>query len=64
MRVTFYTSTTETLAYLKTVNSVMEHNKAVTDEVKAYNDLKRLVLSLNKRLNELEASARRNKVCR
>ena len=64
MRITFNTSTTETLEYLRVVNAIMRSNKETDDSVKAYKALKELVLSLDKRLDNLEASERRNKVCR
>lgn len=58
MRITFDCSTTETLEYLRIVNSIMRSNN-----VQAYTALKELVLSIDHRLNQVEAD-RRNKVCR
>lgn len=58
MRITFDCSTTETLEYLRIVNSIMRSNN-----VQAYKALKELVLSIDHRLNQVEAD-RRNKVCR
>lgn len=63
MRITFDCSTTETLEYLRVVNSIMRSNKEVEENVKAYKALKELVLSIDHRLNEIEADNRRN-VCR
>ena len=64
MRITFNTSTTETLEYLRVVNAIMRSNKETSDEVKAYQALKELVLSIESRLDKIEADNRRNKVCR
>lgn len=64
MRITFYASTTETVEYLRVVNSIMQANKSTDDSIKAYKALKDLVLSVDKRLGKLEDSERRNKVCR
>ena len=63
MRITFDCSTTETLEYLRVVNSIMRSNKEVEENVKAYKALKELVLSIDHRLNKIEADNRRN-VCR
>lgn len=63
MRITFDCSTTETLEYLRVVNSIMRSNKEVEENVKAYKALRELVLSIDHRLNEIEADNRRN-VCR
>ena len=63
MRITFDCSTTETLEYLRVVNAILRNNKETEDNIKAYNDLKKLVMSFNDRLNAVEAE-RRNKVCR
>ena len=63
MRITFDASTTETCEYLRTVVTVLKHNQEVSDEVKAFNSLKELVLSIDHRLSTIE-SERRNKVCR
>lgn len=59
MRITFDCSTTETLEYLRIVNSIMRSNN-----VQAYKALKELVESIDNRLNAIEADNRRNKVCR
>ncbi len=64
MRITFDCSTTETLEYLRVVNSIMRSNREVEENVKAYNALKALVESIDDRLNKIEADNRRNKVCR
>ena len=64
MRITFDCSTTETLEYLRVVNSIMRSNKEVEENVKAYNALKALVESIDDRLNKIEANNRRAKVCR
>ena len=63
MRITFDCSTTETLEYLRVVNSIMRSNKEVEENVNAYKALKELVLSINDRLHKVEADNRRN-VCR
>ena len=63
MRITFDCSTTETLEYLRVVNAILRNNKETEDNIKAYNDLKKLVMSFNDRLNAVEVE-RRNKVCR
>lgn len=63
MRITFDCSTTESLEYLRIVNSIMRSNKEVEENVQAYKALKELVLSIDHRLNQVEAD-RRNKVCR
>ena len=63
MRITFDASTAETCEYLRTVTAVLKHNQEVSDEVKAFNSLKELVLSIDHRLSTIE-SERRNKVCR
>ena len=63
MRITFDCSTTETLEYLRIVNTIMRSNREVEENVKAYNALKALVESIDDRLNKIEAD-RRNKVCR
>lgn len=65
MRITFNTSTTETLEYLRVVNSILRSNKETDDGVKAYNALRELVETFNDRLQALEAdNNRRNRVCR
>ena len=64
MRITFDTSTTETLEYLRLVNTIVRNNKEVSDNVNAFNALKELVESIDGRLGKLEDSERRNKVCR
>lgn len=64
MRITFNTSTTETLEYLRVVNSIMRSNKETDDSVKAYRALKELVVSISDRLDKIEADNRRNRVCR
>ena len=64
MRITFDCSTTETLEYLRVVNTIMRSNKEVEENVKAYKALKELVLSIDHRLNKIEADNRRNNVCR
>ena len=64
MRITFDCSTTETLEYFRVVNSILRSNKEVEENVKAYQALKELVLSVDKRLNKIEADNRRNHVCR
>lgn len=64
MRITFDCSTTETLEYLRVVNSIMRSNREVEENVKAYNALKALVESIDDRLNKIEADNRRNHVCR
>ena len=63
MRITFDTSTTETLEYLRLVNTIILNNKEVENNVNAFNSLKELVESIDDRLNLIE-SERRNKVCR
>ena len=63
MRITFNTSTAETLEYLRVVNSIMRCNKETSDEIKAFNELKKLVESMDRRLNKLEDNGR-NRVCR
>ena len=63
MRITFDCSTTETLEYLRIVNTIMRSNREVEENVKAYNALKALVESIDNRLNKIEADNRRN-VCR
>ena len=63
MRITFDCSTTETLEYLRVVNTIMRSNREVEENVKAYNALKALVESIDNRLNKIEADNRRN-VCR
>ena len=63
MRITFDCSTTETLEYLRIVNTIMRSNREVEENVKAYNALKALVESIDDRLNKIEADNRRN-VCR
>ena len=63
MRITFDCSTTETLEYLRVVNSILRSNKEVEENVKAYNALKALVKSIDDRLNKIEADNRRNNVC-
>lgn len=64
MRITFVCSTTETLEYLRTVNSIMRNNKETDDGIKAYRQLKELVETFNDRLEKVESENRRNKVCR
>ena len=64
MRITFDCSTTETLEYLRIVNTIMRSNREVEENVKAYNALKALVESIDDRLNKIEADNRRNNVCR
>lgn len=64
MRITFNTSTTETLEYLRVVNSIMRSNKETDDSVEAYRALKELVVSISDRLDKIEADNRRNLVCR
>lgn len=63
MRITFDCSTTETLEYLRVVNSILRSNKEVEENVQAYNALKALVESMDDRLSKVEANNRRN-VCR
>ena len=64
MRITFTTSNVETVEYLRLMSQVLRNNQDVESNVKAYRQLKELTLSLGKRIDELEASARRNRVCR
>lgn len=64
MRITFTTSNVETVEYLRLMSQVLRNNQDVSDNVKAYQALKELTLSLGKRVDELEASTRRNRVCR
>lgn len=64
MRITFDCSTTETLEYLRVVNTILRSNKEVEENVKAYQALKELVESIDNRLDKVEASTRRNNVCR
>ena len=64
MRITFNTSTAETLEYLRTVNAILRNNKETEANIEAYKALKDLVLSYDKRLAKLEDSSRRNRVCR
>ena len=59
MRITINTSSTETLEYLRTIVMVTRNNKNVEDEVKAYQALKELCESLDKRLNKIEDDLRR-----
>ena len=63
MRITFDTSTSETLEYLRLVNAIVRNNKEVDTNINAFNALKELVESIDDRLNRIE-SERRNKVCR
>jgi len=64
MRITFDVASVETLEYLRTVNTVLRNNKETDANIKAFAALKELVESLSKRLDAIEASERRNKVCR
>jgi len=64
MRITFDCSTTETLEYLRVVNSILRSNKETEDNIKAYNTLKELVETFDDRLEKVEAENRRRNVCR
>ena len=64
MRIHIDASTTETLEYLRLVNTIVRNNKEVSTDVQAFNALKELVESLDDRLNHHLESERRNKVCR
>lgn len=64
MRITFQCSTTETLEYLRVVNSILRSNKEVEENVRAYNTLKSAIESVGERVDKLEESTRRNRVCR
>ena len=64
MRITFDAAPVETLEYLKTITMVIRNNKEVDDNIKAFQSLKEFVESIGNRVDKLEDSNRRNKVCR
>lgn len=59
MRILINTSTTETVEYLKLVNTIVRNNAEVSETVKAFNTLKKGFESLDSRLDKLETEWRR-----